>query len=64
MKWEYNTVMFEASGWYGGVLDGKQFNDRLNLLGADGWELVSVFDTNKHPGMTRDVIAVLKRPIK
>jgi hypothetical protein len=63
MQWEYMTVMFEATGWYlGGKLDGKKFNDRLNQLGQEGWELVSVFDTNMREGTTRDVVAVLKRP--
>jgi hypothetical protein len=62
MKWEYRTVMFDASGWFlGGKLDGQKFNDRLNQLGEEGWELVSVFDTNFTQGGTRDVVAVLKR---
>ncbi len=34
---------------------------RLNELGAEGWELVSVFDTSMLQGRTRDVVAVLKR---
>jgi Domain of unknown function (DUF4177) len=63
MKWEYITVLFTATGfWLGGKLDGEAFNSKLNELGADGWELVSVFDTNMLQGQTRDVIAVLKRP--
>jgi hypothetical protein len=62
MKWEYMTVMFAATGfWLGGILDGKAFNDELNKLGEQGWELVSVFDTNMADGKTRDVVAVLKR---
>jgi hypothetical protein len=64
MKWEYSTVMFEASGWLGGKLDGQKFNERLNGLGEEGWELVSVFDTNYGQGATRDVVAVFKRPIQ
>lgn len=65
MKWEYRTVMFDVSGWFlGGKLDGHDFNDRLNLLGEEGWELVSVFDTNVAHGGTRNVVAVLKRPMK
>ena len=65
MKWEYLTVVFAASGWFlGGKLDGKAFNDKLNELGEDGWELVSVFDTNMLDGETRDVIAVLKQQIQ
>ena len=57
--------MCEASGWFlGGKLDGQKLNDRLNRLGEEGWELVSVFDTNFTQGGTRDVVAVLKRPMK
>ena len=38
MKWEYSTVMFEASRWFlGGKIDGQKFNDRLNRLGEEGW---------------------------
>ena len=37
--------------------------DRLNELGAEGWELVSVFDTN-NGGSTLEVVAVLKRPLQ
>ena len=65
MKWEYITVMFAATDWWlGGKLDGEKFNERLNRLGGEGWELVSVFDTNYTQGATRDVVAVLKRPMK
>ncbi len=65
MKWEYMTIMFEATGWFlGGKLDGKKFTERLNELGEQGWEMVSVFDTNFLQGGTRDVVAVLKRPLK
>jgi len=64
MKWEYRTVMFAASGWFlGGALDGEKFNNRLNELGEEGWELTNVFDTNVQGGRTREIVAVLKRPI-
>ena len=59
MKWEYRTVMFEASRWFlGGKIDGKQFNDHLNQLGEEGWELVSAFDTNPYlfPGHDVDEV--------
>ena len=45
-------------------LQARSFTDRLNACGDAGWELVSVFDTNLHHGATRNVIAVLKRPIQ
>ncbi len=63
MKWEYFTVAFVASGfWLGGKLDGNAFNAKLNEMGQQGWELMSVFDTNTSSGQTRDVFAVFKRP--
>ncbi len=64
MKWEYTTVMLEAQGWFlGGKLNGQKFTELLNARGREGWELVSVFDTNMWEGQTRDVVAVLKRPL-
>jgi Domain of unknown function (DUF4177) len=63
MKWEYLTVKFSTSGVFSsGQLDGEAFNEKLNELGEQGWELVSVFGTNLPEGMTRDVVAILKRP--
>lgn len=64
MRWEYMTLMLPASGFMlGGKIDTQKLTDRLNQLGGEGWELVSVFDTNMLEGKTRDVIAVLKRPM-
>jgi hypothetical protein len=62
MRYEYMTLKFAATGWFaGGDLDGDAFNGKLNELGMEGWELVSVFDTNMMHGRTRDVVAVFKR---
>jgi hypothetical protein len=64
MKWEYMSVMFSTAGYFvSGELDGNAFTERLDLLGAEGWELVSVFATNDH-GNTIEVVAVLKRPLQ
>ena len=65
MKWEYMTLMLSAKGLIlGGAINGQTFTDKLNQLGAEGWELISVFTTNMLEGKTRDVIAILKRPLK
>jgi hypothetical protein len=63
MKWEYTTTQLAAHGFLGGKLDTVKFEQMLNRLGADGWELVNAFDTNQGHGATRDVIAVFKRPM-
>ena len=63
MKWEYRTLVLPATGFLlGGKIDAEKLTNRLNELGDEGWELVSVFDTNMLEGKTRDVFALLKRP--
>ena len=63
-RWEYTSLKVEAKGWFiGGKLDQDEFDNRLNQLGRDGWEVVSVFDTNMMDGQSREIIAVLKRPL-
>ena len=67
MGWEYQTLQFdfdsEAFISQGGLFNSQKFNHELNRLGWDGWELVSIFDTNQIKGGTRYVVAVLKRPL-
>lgn len=67
MGWEYHTAQFDFSGEafisQGGLFNSQKFSLELNRLGWDGWELVSVFDTNRIKGSTRYVVAVLKRPL-
>ncbi len=67
MGWEYHSISFnfseDAVFSTGGLFDSDRFNQELNRLGWDGWELVNVFDTNHIKGATRYVVAVFKRPL-
>lgn len=67
MGWEYRTVQFDfdAGTFFnqGGLFDSSLLTTELNRLGWEGWELVSVFDTNNVQGKTRFVVGVLKRPL-
>ncbi len=62
-KWEFKSVKFETKGFLGGKLELNDFDNRLNELGQQGWELVSTFTTNQGQGYTRDVIGTFKRKI-
>ena len=63
-RWEYTTVKMEAEGWFGGVVNTAKLDSLLNDLGQQGWNLISVFDTNMAGGgITREVLAVFKRGI-
>ncbi|WP_409340784.1 DUF4177 domain-containing protein [Paenibacillus sp. MBLB4367] len=59
--WEYKTHKYKTGGFLGGKIDEKEFEEQLNALGREGWELVSCFDTSKAEGSSRDVISVFKR---
>ncbi len=61
-RWQYKTVKVEAEGWMGGIVNVQELDDVLNDLGAQGWELTSVFDTNMAQGASREIVAVFKRP--
>lgn len=63
-RWQYQTVRFDLKGFLGGILDLDTFQATLNEMGAEGWELVSCFDTNMAEGQSRHVIAVFKRKIQ
>lgn len=62
-QWQYHVLKMETAGMMGGKLDAAALQSSLDALGAAGWELVSCFDTNQYQGASRDVIAVLKRPL-
>ncbi|SHH20128.1 DUF4177 domain-containing protein [Clostridium grantii] len=60
-KWEYTTIKIQLKGFQGGILEVKDFDDELNKMGEQGWELVSCFSTNGGSGYGREAIAVFKR---
>ena len=63
-RFEYKTVEFDTRGFFSsGKLDSKAFEQTMNGLGQEGWELVSCVATNRHQGETRGVHAVFKREI-
>lgn len=64
LKWEYKTLKIGTDyGFFSGTeFDAERLAEMLNGQGADGWELVSVFDIEKVNGGSKFVVAVLKRP--
>lgn len=67
MGWEYHTSKFnfdrEAFISQGGLFNSEKFTFELNRLGWDGWELVSVAETNDVHGSTNFIVAIFKRPL-
>lgn len=65
-KWEYTTLQLAMNDkenlvWLDDQQDDRTVSTRLNELGSEGWELVSV-DTNSLSGVTIRTVFYLKRP--
>ena len=63
-KFEYKTVFTDAKGVFGGKVDINKFQDELNTLGQQGWELVNTVATAQSYGSTRWVISIFKRKLQ
>ena len=64
MKFECKLVKHKVSNWLGGVKsDFSDIDSEYNTLGDQGWELVSIMDTNRYQGQSDFIVAVFKRKI-
>jgi hypothetical protein len=61
-RWEYFTVKLKPGGFFGGKVDTDEMHATLNSFGAEGWELVSAFDTSYAQGTSREIVLIFKRP--
>jgi len=60
-KYEYKTLFTDAKGVLGGKVDKHEFQDELNELGRQGWELVSTVSSAQSYGATRWLVSIFKR---
>ena len=63
-KYEYKTLMYEVTGWWGGKVDAGDVEDRLNELAEIGWEIDHCIPIAISYGQTKSVVFILKREIK
>ncbi|MBQ9425704.1 MAG: DUF4177 domain-containing protein [Erysipelotrichaceae bacterium] len=60
-NFEYKVVTYDTKGFFGGNVEPDQLENQLNLLGYDGWELVSCTSTNQSYGSSRSIVCIFKR---
>lgn len=63
-KFEYKTLFTDAKGVFGGKVDESTFQNELNELGLQGWELVSTVAAAQSYGSTRWIISIFKRKLQ
>ena len=62
LTWEYFTHSINLSGFFtSGNVTPQAVTDALNWYGAQGWELVSAFDTNRPDGGSQTLLLIFKR---
>jgi len=57
-KWEYHIINIRSEGYR---LDPNSVEE-LNVLGNEGWELISISSVNFKSGATDNIAMVFKRP--
>lgn len=62
-KFEYKTLTTDAKGIFGGKVKVEEFENKLNQLGLEGWELINCVATTQSYGSTVHVISVFKRRV-
>ena len=60
-KFEYKVVVYDTKGFWGGSVETNQLENQLNLLGYDGWEMVSCTSTNQSNGSSKSIVCIFKR---
>jgi hypothetical protein len=60
-NFEYKVVVYDTKGFWGGSVESNQLESKLNLLGCDGWELVSCTSTNQSYGSSKTILCIFNR---
>ena len=63
-KFEYKVVTYDTGGFAGGKVDALRMEEQLNLIGNDGWEMVSCTNSTQSYGASKSIVCVFKRKIQ
>ena len=57
----YPPDIDDTKGFWGGNVEVHQIENQLNLLGSEGWEMVSCTSTNQSYGASKSIVCIFKR---
>ena len=55
------VVTYDPSGFFGGNVQPNQIEYQLNMLGNDGWEMISCTSSNQSYGSTKSLVCIFKK---
>jgi hypothetical protein len=62
-KWEYLTEVINTKGVIASKIEATEFNQILNNLGKEGWELIDKTALAAEAGKTTAIVCVFKREL-
>lgn len=62
-KFTYKVLDVPSKGFWGGSINYQELTDKLNDLGQQGWEVVSMGATNMYSHATKALLVILKKEI-
>jgi len=60
-KFEYKTLVIDTEGFFGGKVDTGELEDRINMFGDAGWEMIGTTTTNQSYGASKSIVIFFKR---
>jgi len=64
MKYEYKCLKIPlTAGFFSNKVDENLLEKTLNVHGLDGWEVISVIDTNEGYGASKEIVVTMKRTL-
>ena len=62
-RFEYKVLAYDTKGFFGGSVEVEQLEEQLNLLGEEGWEMVSSTNSTQSYGASKSIVCIFKRKI-
>jgi hypothetical protein len=63
-QFEYKVMKFKPkSSFFGGSFDNDEINKKINILGQQGWELITSENIAEVFGSTKEILMTFKRSL-
>ena len=61
MKYEYRLKKYKGTAFLEGRYGLPEIENQFNIMGLEGWELISILDISQELGSAKSIVATFKR---